>query len=452
MKKMTLVLRGAFLFLCLQISYSQISEAAFDATLQNLHRPDAPGLTVLIAKEGKVLYRKAFGMANLELKVPMKPENVFEIGSMTKQFTAISILMLVEQGKLKLDDDITTYLPDYPTHGKKLTLHNLLNHTAGIKSYTEMEGLNTFARIDRTPTSLIDHFKNEPTDFDPGTQWHYNNSGYVILGQVIETVSGVSYAEFVTTHIFEKLGMKNSYYGSKTRLIPNRASGYMPAEKGFRNANYLSMTLPYAAGSLMSCVDDMLLWYKAIEANSLVSAESKKKAFTNTTLNNGEPTYYGYGWLTNEVNGVPSIEHGGGIFGYASQGVYLPEQDIYVVILTNRNGNSPEETAIRLAAQAVGKPFPNAENAMSLSEAQLKKWTGRYAFDKEIYRTISLKDGALYSQREGSEALKLFPVSKNKFCFEDGLGAYEFVKEKGKKTVVFSERIRKSRGVFVSNQ
>lgn len=446
MKKMTLVVRCTFLFLCLQTSFSQISEEAFDTTLENLHGPDIPGLTVLIAKEGKVRYRKAFGMANMELKVPMKPENVFEIGSMTKQFTAVCILMLVEQGKLNLNDDITKYLPDYPTHGKKLTLHHLLNHTSGIKSYTEMEGLNTFARIDRTPTALIDHFKNEPMDFDPGTQWHYNNSGYVVLGQVIETVSGTSYAEFVNTHIFEKLGMKNSYYGSKTQLIPNRASGYMPSENGYRNANYLSMTLPYAAGSLMSCVDDMLLWYQAIEANSLISEESKKKAFTNTALNNGKPTNYGYGWQINDVNGIPSMEHGGGIFGYVSQGIYLPSEKVYVVILTNRNGNSPQETAIRLAAQAAGKPYPNAGKAMALSDAQLKKWTGTYVFDEDVRRTISVTDGVLYSQREGSEPMKLFPVSKNKFCFEDGFGVYEFTKEKGKKTVVFSERIRKSKG------
>jgi len=157
-----------------------------------------------------VLYRKAFGMANLELSVPMGVENVFEIGSITKQFTAVSILMLMEQGKLNLEDEITKYIPDYPTHGKKITIHHLLNHTSGIKSYTSMKSFIATAAIDKTPEELIDVFKNEPMDFDPGEKWLYNNSGYIILGHIIEEISGKSYEDFVTANIFNPLKMENS--------------------------------------------------------------------------------------------------------------------------------------------------------------------------------------------------------------------------------------------------
>ena len=275
---------------------AQELEATVDKLLSEKYQPGDPGATALIAKNGEVLYRKAFGTANLELGTSMRPENVFEIGSITKQFTSVSILMLFEEDKLSLQDEITKYLPDYPTHGKTITIHHLLNHTSGIKSYTGMREFRTKARTDMSPVELIDFFKNEPMDFDPGEAYRYNNSAYIILGHIIEFVSGMSYADFIETRIFDKLGMKNSHYGSKTKLIKNRAYGYQPSDNGFNNAAYLSMTLPYAGGSLMSCVDDMLLWQRALHKNTLISEESKKLAFTNYTLNNGKPINYGYGF------------------------------------------------------------------------------------------------------------------------------------------------------------
>ncbi|NHF58047.1 serine hydrolase [Flavobacteriaceae bacterium TP-CH-4] len=446
MKKRTLLSLITFLTVSATNLYAQDLEKIFDDLARTLYQPESPGLTVLVAKNDDILYRKAFGMANMELKVPMKPENVFELGSITKQFTAVAILMLMEQGKIDLLDPITTYVPDYPMQGKQITIHHLLNHTSGIKSYTEMGDLSSFARNDKTPTELIDYFKNEPMDFNPGDAWHYNNSGYIILGHIIEVVSGMSYADFIETNIFQPLGMTNSYYGSHTQLIRNRASGYMPSESGYRNADYLSMTLPYAAGSLMSTVDDMFLWFQAIRDNTLISAQSKAKAFTDTKLNNGKPTHYGYGWQIDEINGVQSIEHGGGIFGYVTQGVYVPSENVYVIILTNRNGNSPQSTAIKMAAHAIGEPFPSPKKAVALSDAQLQKWVGNYDFEG-VYRNITLREGSLYSQREGSDPLKLYPVSENDFYFEDGLARYVFALENGQRTALFSQRIDQVKGM-----
>ncbi len=447
MKKQLLHTLCTFLLISTANLHAQKLENTFDELTKTLYETESPGLAVLVAQNDDILYRKAFGMANMELKVPMKPENVFELGSITKQFTAVAILMLMEEGKVDLQDAITKYIPDYPTDGKTITIHHLLNHTSGIKSYTEMGDLSSFAKNAKTPTELIDYFKNEPMDFDPGEEWHYSNSGYIVLGHIIEEVSGMTYADFIKKRVFEPLGMTNSYYGSKTRLIPNRANGYMPSEAGYRNADFISMTLPYAAGSLMSCVDDMFLWYKAVRDNTLISAESKAKAFTNTTLNNGETTNYGYGWQIDDINGVGSIEHGGGIFGYVTQGVYVPSEEVYVIILTNRNGNSPQRTAIKMAAHAIGKAFPSSEKAVSLSEAQLQKWVGNYAFENSVYRNITLENGSLYSQREGSEKLKLYPVSESTFHFENSFASYEFGTDNGKRTVLFSERINESKGM-----
>ncbi len=425
---------------------AQTFEARADQVMAAQYKPGGPGAAILVAKDGKPIYRKAFGKANLELNIPMTPENVFELGSITKQFTAVAILMLMEEGKLSLSDEITRFIPDYPTQGKKITVHHLLNHTSGIKSYTDMASFRKLARTDMTPMELINAFKNEPMDFDPGEQWRYNNSGYILLGYIIEKVSGKSYENFIEENIFRKLGMTHSWYGSKGEIIPKRASGYQPAAGGFANADYLSMTLPYAAGSLMSTVDDMLIWNQAIHNNKLVTKENRQKAFTNYALNNGEPMNYGYGWGPNEINGNPSVEHSGGIFGYTTMGIYLPAENLYVIVLTNNSAVSPGDVAIKIAALAAGKPYATKATTV-LTEAQLKKWTGIYEFEKGMLREISFDNGFLYSQRQGSNKMKLLPTGLSAFTFDGGFTQYEFSEVSGKKTVLMKDRIRKFKGV-----
>lgn len=434
-----------FSFLAIQ---AQDLTGTLDKILKDNYSSNDPGATVLVAKNGKILYRNAFGMANLELDVSMKPEHVFEIGSITKQFTSVSILMLMEEGKLSLEDEITKFIPDYPTQGKKITVHQLLNHTSGIKSYTSMQSFFSRAREDMSPLELIDVFKNEPMDFDPGEEYRYNNSGYILLGYIIEERSGKSYAEFIEDRIFKPLGMKNSHYGSHSKVIKNRASGYQPNEEGYNNADYLSLTLPYAAGSIMSNVDDLLLWQQAIHNNTLISEKSKKLAFTNYTLNNGSPIYYGYGFSVDEVNGTPSIEHGGGIFGYETYAVYIPSEDIYTVILTNRNGNGPSDVTVEVVAHALGKPYEKT-SSVSLSESEMKKWVGTYEFENNVIRYITYKDGSLYSQREGSSNLKLNALGNNEFVFEGSFSKYKFEMDGDSKVAWFKSRIRNAKGLEV---
>ena len=220
---------------------------------------------------------KGFGMANLELDVKVEPKHVFEIGSITKQFTAVSILLLEEQGKLSLGNEITKYIPDYPTQGKTITIHNLLNHTSGIKSYTNIPSFVENARTHMSPLELIDTFKDEPMEFELGTKFSYNNSRYILLGYIIENITGDSYAEFIKEEIFDKLNMADSYYGSMIDIIPNRASGYSQTDAGYRNADYLSLILPYAAGSIMTTTSDLLKWQNAIDANTLISDQHWRK-------------------------------------------------------------------------------------------------------------------------------------------------------------------------------
>ncbi|MEY8868245.1 serine hydrolase [Meridianimaribacter flavus] len=412
-------------------------EPKIDVLASEAYKTDEPGVSILVAKNGKVIYQKAFGKASLELDVPMTPNHVFEIGSITKQFTAIAILMLQEQGKLKVSDDITKYIPEYPTKGKTITIHNLLNHTSGIKSYTNIPSFRQFAAKDMSPKELIDVFKDEPMDFNPGEQYSYNNSGYILLGYIIEVVSGMTYEDFVEKNIFEKIGMTNSYYGSKKELIKNRALGYQEGENGYENADYLSMTLPYAAGSLMSTTNDLLKWQNALNNYTFITKDSYETAIHGSTLNNGEHIPYGYGLGENTISGSPSIQHGGGIFGYTTMGIYLPEEDIFVSALSNCNCKNVTDLATRIAAIAIGKPIPSKADAITLSENELNTWVGAYEFDGNIIRHITVENGKIYSLREGSVKLEIFPLSKTHFFFESGTTAYKFSKDdNGKKQVI----------------
>ncbi len=453
MKKLLKLRLLAILLLSISVVSAQSLESKIDKILTEQFKSNETGVSALVAKDGKVIYRKAFGKANLELNVNMTSDNVFEIGSITKQFTSVAILMLLEEGKLSLEDDITKFIPDYPTKGKKITVHHLLTHTSGIKSYTGMSKFGKVMTLDKSPLKFIDFFKNEPMDFDPGEKYKYNNSGYFLLGYIIEKVSGMSYPKFIKERIFDKIGMNNSYYGSYTEVIKNRASGYNKRGGKFTNAQYISLSLPYAAGSIMSNVDDMLKWQTAISNNTFVKKEIINKAFTNYTLNNGDKINYGYGWSINEINDVPTIEHGGAIPGYLSMGISVPSENIYVIVFSNCGCKSPTNTAIRIATLAIDKPTFEKSNSVSLSQDQLKKWVGTYQFKNDVIRYITLKDNQLYSKREGnSYSSEIYPTSENTFSFEEGYITYRFSFEDGKKVAYFKNRINESKGVFTNQK
>ncbi|MBA3682601.1 MAG: beta-lactamase family protein [Bacteroidetes bacterium] len=313
---------------------------------------NGPGGVFMVAKNGKTIYQKAFGKSNLELDIDLTSENVFQLGSMTKQFTAIAILMLEEQGKLTVADPISKYIPDYPS-GDKITIHHLLTHTSGIKDFTKMKSLRDISQKEMTPKMMTDFFKNEPVDFIPGEKFEYNNSGYFLLGYIIEIVSGETFENFIKKHIFEKVGMKQSYYASDRQVINKRAYGYQKKESGYVNKTIINFSIPFSSGSLMSTADDMLKWQNALNQNSLLSAKSIKKAFNKYKLNNGEEFTYGYGWHIKEIKGTPIREHGGSIFGFKTMAVYIPSEDIYVIGLSNCDCHSPTQITKDIATLAL---------------------------------------------------------------------------------------------------
>jgi CubicO group peptidase (beta-lactamase class C family) len=293
--------------------------------------------SALVAENGKVIYKKGHGLANMEWNIPNAPDTKFRLGSITKQFTAALVLQLVDEGKVKLDGKISDYLPSYRKDiGDKVTVHQLLNHTSGIPSYTGLPGF--FANVSRNPFTVDDFVKqytSNDLEFEPGSKFSYNNSGYFLLGAIVEKVTGKGYEQVLKERIFDPLGMKNSGYDHHGEIIAKRATGYQRSPNGYINAAYLDMSIPYAAGSLYSTVEDLHLWDQALYTDRVVSAKSKALMFT---PNLGD---YAYGWVVNKAqfgNGsgpVPTIRHGGGINGFNTMIVRFPEQKHLLVMLDN---------------------------------------------------------------------------------------------------------------------
>ena len=395
-----------------------------DQVLSAAYPADKPGAAALVIQNGNVVLRKGYGMANLDLGVPVSPDMVFELGSITKQFTAASILLLQERGQLRVEDDITKYLTDYPTHGETITIEHLLTHTSGIPSYTGLPEWISRVREDMTLQTLTGLFKDKPLEFKPGEKWAYNNSGYILLGAIVEKVSGKSYEQFVEEEIFAKLGMKSSRYGHAGEVVPRGVSGYSQggnSGQGFRNAEYLSMTQPYAAGSLMSTVDDLAIWEKALGNEALLKKASLDRMFTPYKLKSGINTYYGYGIGATDFEGQRLIEHGGGIFGFVTHMVRVPEKGLFVAILSNNDASEtpPGDLSLRIVAKALGQALEDRKT-VQLDPQTLDGYVGVYRFDEQTTRTITREGSKLFSQRNGSEKREILASAKDNFFFTDG--------------------------------
>jgi D-alanyl-D-alanine carboxypeptidase len=401
-----------------------------DRLLSPRFPPDGPGAAIVVVKDSRVIFRKGYGLANLELKTPMQPDMVFEIGSITKQFTSTAVLMLVEQGKLSLDEDLHKYLPDYPDKGAKISVENLLTHTSGIKSYTDDLKWRGMWRQDLTVQQIIDITKDDALEFPPGTKWKYDNTGYILLGAIIEKVSGLSYADYVRKNIFEPLGMKHSYYGSNSAVVPGRASGYSRNAGNWANATYLSMTQPYAAGSLMSSVDDLAIWDGAISAGKLLSKASWDRAFTPYKLANGDDTHYGYGWAVDAYDGHPIIRHNGGIFGYVSEVARLPNDHIYVALLTNSDGHDFDTgfLATELAAAVIGDPYREPVKA-KLDPKEFDAYVGVYRNADQSLGSVTREGDRFYVQRAGGPRLEIFAYSDHEFFLKDSFVRFSFERD-----------------------
>ena len=303
--------------------------------------------SVLVAQRGRILLDKGYGFANIEQRIPNAPSTKFRLGSLTKQFTAASILLLEERGKLSIDDPIKKYLPDAPAAWGKITIFNLLTHTSGIPNDTEFPEFRASMQLPTTPEKLIAQFRDKPLDFPPGQYWRYSNSGYILLGHLIEKLSGQSYAQFVRDNIFLTLGMKDSGYDTESPNIRHRAIGY---ERGtLADAEYINMSQPFSAGGLYSTTEDLLRWERGLFRGVVLTPNSLKKMTTTYRSD------YAFGLWVRERNEHRVIEHGGGINGFRTWLAYYPDDDLTIVVLGYVEDGPSDNIAANLASLAFGK-------------------------------------------------------------------------------------------------
>ena len=402
------------------------------AFLEGTYDPNRPGASVIVMQDGEIVHQAGYGLANVEWGIPITPDTVFRVGSVTKQFTGAAIMLLEQRGLLSVDDPIDQYLPDYPTHGHVITIEMLLNHTSGIKSYTGIEGyMDQAIRTDLTTEELVDVFKNQPMDFAPGDAWRYNNSGYVLLGAIIEEVSGQSYESFIADNIAAPLELDSTHYGGP-KLIPNRASGYRTGEDGnIQNAPFLSMTQPHAAGALLSTTGDLAEWHKALTGGEFIHDDSYEKMTSVAKLNDGETYPYGYGLGVGQMRERRMISHGGGIHGFTCYSLYLPEEDLYVAVLTNGATGAPGPSTIakKIAAMTVGDPYPSRV-ATELSDSDLAGLSGNYVGDGFPPIELSVVDGEIHMSVDGSPA-EVLKAENRELLFEEGAISYIEVEWEG---------------------
>ena len=417
------------LLLANSVTFAQTKAAKIDALVQQYVANRQFNGSVLVAEKGQVIIKKGYGMANMEWNIPNAPDTKFRLGSITKQFTAMLIMQLVEQGKLKLAGKVTDYLPDYPkATGDKITIHHLLTHTAGIPNYTSFSDFfATKSRNPYTPGAFTKEFANMPLDFEPGSKFSYSNSGYFLLGVIIEKVTGKSYAEVLKANILAPAQLQNTGYDLAGPILPKRAAGYEKRPDGYVNAPYLDMSIPYAAGSLYSTVEDLYRWDQALYTDKLLSASGK------TTMYTPYLDQYAYGWTVGKTklgqlkDSLDVIGHGGGINGFNTLINRFPTDKILVVLLNNTGGaplNDIQKNILRiLYDQPIEAPKKSIADVLrqSILADPLEKTKQKFAAWKAD-KAYSLNEGEInglgynfLGDNKVTEAIAVFTLNVESF-------------------------------------
>tara|TARA_R110000744_G_C19303632_1_gene555996 strand:- start:76 stop:1425 length:1350 start_codon:yes stop_codon:yes gene_type:complete len=406
-------------------TFSQIKNEQIDSIINNTVKTDGPGAIVFIKQKGKVLYEKAFGKANIENNVDMSANNAFNIGSVSKEFTAMSVLQLLEKGKLSLEDNVNSYLPNYSKNGDKIKIKHLLSHTSGLKSHTDTIWANTDARkyFDSSKDAL-NYFKKDTVQFEAGEKHDYCNVNFNLLAYIIEKASGMEYADYVKENIFKPLEMTNSYIPDEGQLIPNLATGYELKNNEIVYARYHSFNQTRGSSSIHTTVEDLSKWYEGLMNSKIISRENLIKAWTPFTLNSGEKSTYGYGFYSDRKFNKTSIFHNGFIFGYSTSDMYFPEDDLLIFVVSNISDINVINTntiIFDIASRIYKSEVPE------LTTDLLDSYLGTYIMKQGFKAEVSREGMQLLIAVDGGKADKLFPETKTLFMVKDFPAKAEFI-------------------------
>lgn len=401
--------------------------AQVDALLAPWAKNDSPGAAVMVIQNGKVAHQACYGIANLEAKVPIAPDTAFDLASVSKQFNSMAIMILAERGKLKFDDPLSKFFPQFPPYARKITVRHLLNHTSGLPDYMELFVKTGKIDKDGKPVGF------EPTSrdvlellaqqkellFEPGTKWEYSNSGYVVLAQIVEKASGKRYPQFLKANIFRPLGMKETRVSDESRPpIKNRATSYAREGNGYKNADYHPLNWIYGDGNVNTTLRDMYKWDQGLYTEKLVKVSTLQEAWTSGKLNNGSETGYGFGWAVGNYLGLRNTSHSGGWAGFRTHISRFPEQRFTVIVLSNLAGFNPRRISNKIAKIYLGDKMTFPAPAKVSSEA-MQEYAGRYQMAPDFILEIKFEDSALWAKFGDQEKDRLVPESVAKFYLED---------------------------------
>ena len=395
----------------------------------------APGCVVMIAMNDKVVYKKAFGTANIALNLAMQPDMLFRTGSMGKQYTAIAVLQLVEQGKIGLHDSIQKYIKDFPSKGYPITIENLLTNTSGIKDYLSEISNPSKQKESYTPRDGVDYIKDAPLNFKPGSSFRYSNSNFYLLGYIIEMVTGKKFENYLQENVLDKADLNHTYYIHPENKIPAMPQGYSKFDGKIEKATLQEVTIMYAAGALISNVDDIYKWHQALYRHLLVKKETLKKATTPFKFPDGTYSEYGYGWFIKNIDGHKTIEHSGSTDGFQSDEIYLPDENVFVVAMYNCYEADMDWQVLTndVARVALGKPL---NNEMKVKEDVLENYVGTYEVNINNVNhklIVTLDAGRLSIEASNPEdrlpKVFLYAKSETAFYIKEASLWFEFVKD-----------------------
>ena len=398
-------------------SRAELARVADSLATEFLVARGAPGLSIAIVRGRDTLVFGGWGKADLENDVPATARTVYRIGSITKQFTSSAVMQLVERGAVKLDDSIGTYLPTLPPTWRGVTVRQLLNHTSGIPSYTNV-GPRWVRRWgeEMTPDTLVALTANDTVWFKPGTSWNYDNSGYVVLGMLVEKVAGRPWGTDIVERFAKPLGLDDTQNCLVPPIIPRRAHGYADVARTWTNATYLAMSQPYAAGALCSTVGDLARWNRALATGTVVSPGSY--ALMTTPEGAALRSKYGFGLTRDTLGGQVMIAHGGGIPGFITSNAWFPHAELSVTVLANSGSARSDLLMAQLARLALGVPLVRPPARVAITAADRARYVGVYALklgDTVHDFTISERDAELVSQLAGQGPIPLIPFGNHTF-------------------------------------